>query len=139
MESGSYNPADADPQFPSGPWTGYWVAVGCRFRQDLVLEFRRGVMRGGGIDTIGRFEVDGRYDVESKEVGWEKHYVGHYAVQYRGYREGNGIWGTWECAGRKGGFHIWPREDQKDRTVQTQDEIDLEKVLQEILPGIVYG
>jgi hypothetical protein len=31
-------------------------------------------------------------------------------VFYRGFREGKGIWGTWEIKLRNhGGFHIWPK------------------------------
>ena len=31
-------------------------------------------------------------------------------VFYRGFREGKGIWGTWEILwDARGGFHIWPR------------------------------
>jgi hypothetical protein len=32
-------------------------------------------------------------------------------VFYRGFREGKGIWGTWEITIQyHGGFHIWPRQ-----------------------------
>jgi hypothetical protein len=139
MEPARDLPYADDFEFPSGPWTGYWIAVGCRFRQDLALRFAGGVMAGEGIDTIGRFVVEGRYDVESREVHWQKTYVGHHSVEYRGYREGRGIWGTWECAGRRGGFQIWPREQDPSRQRLTAEEIDLRKMLEEILPGIVYG
>jgi len=31
-------------------------------------------------------------------------------VFYRGFREGKGIWGTWEITPfDHGGFHIWPK------------------------------
>lgn len=139
MEPARDFPLPDDSEYPSGPWTGYWVAAGCRFRQDLVLRFSDRVMRGEGIDTIGRFVVEGSYDPESREVRWRKAYVGHHAVEYCGYREGRGIWGTWDCTGRKGGFHIWPREDLQGDSRLTADEIDLAKLLEDIVPGIIYG
>jgi hypothetical protein len=36
--------------------------------------------------------------------------IGAHDVFYRGFREGKGIWGTWEILwDARGGFHIWPR------------------------------
>ena len=35
-------------------------------------------------------------------------YPGRHSVSYRGFREGKGIWGTWELGAYRGGFHIWP-------------------------------
>ena len=36
--------------------------------------------------------------------------MGAHDVFYRGFREGKGIWGTWEISNLShGGFHIWPR------------------------------
>ena len=41
---------------------------------------------------------------------WTKTYIGAHDVFYRGFREGKGIWGTWEILwDARGGFHIWPR------------------------------
>jgi len=43
-------------------------------------------------------------------VGWTKTYIGAHDVFYRGFREGKGIWGTWEITVHaRGGFHIWPK------------------------------
>src|SRR5690606_30265422 len=51
-----------------------------------------------------------RYDAASRECYWTKSYVGAHDVYYRGFREGKGIWGTWEITIQyHGGFHIWPR------------------------------
>lgn len=101
---------EADDLFPSGEWTGFYQQAGGRFAQDLVLEFAGGVLRGNGGDGIGSFTVLGRYDASTLEVAWTKTYLGAHAVYYRGYRDGKGIWGTWEIAGfARGGFHIWPR------------------------------
>ena len=77
---------------------------------DLQLTFAKGAMSGEGMDDIGRFVIKGRYDTASRECYWTKTYVGAHDVFYRGFREGKGIWGTWEITIHEhGGFHIWPR------------------------------
>ena len=78
---------------------------------DLQLTFASGNMSGDGADDIGRFLIKGRYDAASHECYWTKSYLGAHDVFYRGFREGKGIWGTWEITIRDhGGFHIWPRQ-----------------------------
>jgi hypothetical protein len=76
---------------------------------DLGLTFANGAISGEGNDDVGTFVISGRYDAKSKEVHWVKSYVAAHDVFYRGFREGKGIWGTWEI-GRsdRGGFKIWP-------------------------------
>ena len=102
--------------FPSGPWTGFYnYRPGDRHRMDLELTFREGRIEGVGVDDVGRFVIRGRYDAENLECWWTKSYVGGHDVFYRGFREGRGIWGTWEItAFDHGGFHIWPcgQEDE---------------------------
>ena len=99
-----------EPLFPSGPWTGFYnYRPGERHRMDLHLTFTNGNLHGDGLDDIGRFLIKGRYDAATCECYWTKTYVGGHDVFYRGFREGKGIWGTWEIAIRDhGGFHIWP-------------------------------
>lgn len=81
---------------------------------ELHLTFANGNMRGDGVDDVGRFLVKGRYDAASHECYWNKTYVGAHDVFYRGFREGKGIWGTWEISLlAHGGFHIWPRQAGK--------------------------
>lgn len=76
---------------------------------DLNLEFASGFLSGNGTDDIGPFLIRGRYDAVAGECYWQKHYLGAHSVFYRGFREGKGIWGTWEInAWNHGGFHIWP-------------------------------
>jgi hypothetical protein len=78
---------------------------------DLHLSFANGNMAGDGTDDIGRFFINGRYDAANRECSWTKTYVGAHDVFYRGFREGKGIWGTWEIGIlSRGGFHIWPRQ-----------------------------
>jgi hypothetical protein len=76
----------------------------------LHLTFANGMMSGDGNDDIGRFFIKGRYDSQTAESHWTKSYVGSHDVFYRGFREGKGIWGTWEIGVfDHGGFHIWPK------------------------------
>lgn len=96
--------------FPSGEWTGFYVQNGERHRQDLVLTFGNGFVRGSGGDGVGGFGIRGRYDAATLEVVWTKVYLGAHSVYYRGFREGKGIWGTWEIGSYcRGGFQIWPK------------------------------
>jgi hypothetical protein len=77
---------------------------------DLSLTFANGVLSGDGNDDVGPFFLRGKYDAQSGECYWTKTYPGSHDVFYRGFREGKGIWGTWEIhSDCHGGFHIWPR------------------------------
>lgn len=101
----------SDAFFPSGPWTGFYnYRPGDRYRMELQLTFANGSLNGDGSDDIGPFLIKGRYNSTNLECHWTKSYIGRHDVFYRGFREGKGIWGTWEIQTRwRGGFHIWPR------------------------------
>jgi hypothetical protein len=101
----------SDDLFPSGPWTGFYnYSPQDKHRMDLDLTFAAGKMSGGGNDDVGHFKIQGHYDATSLECSWTKSYVGAHDVFYRGFREGKGIWGTWEITVQaRGGFHIWPK------------------------------
>jgi hypothetical protein len=103
-------PPMGDDLFPSGPWIGFYnyFDTAPRHRMDLHLTLSQGRMTGEGSDDIGPFLIDGRYDTGTNECHWTKQYVGKHSVFYRGFREGRGIWGTWELRVYRGGFHIWP-------------------------------
>src|SRR6185503_4918560 len=108
--------------FPSGPWTGFYnYSPKDKHRMDLDLAFASGRMSGAGSDDVGRFTVHGQYDETSRECSWTKSYLGAHSVFYRGFREGKGVWGTWEIgAWFHGGFHIWPRkEGSTDSAIET--------------------
>jgi hypothetical protein len=79
---------------------------------DLILEFRRGNISGEGTDGVGPFVIDGDYSESTLECFWVKTYVGWHSVNYTGFREGKGIWGTWDLQTIKGGFQIWPVGEQ---------------------------
>ena len=116
--------------FPSGPWVGFYnYQPGDRHRMDLNLQFSQGKVDGEGTDDIGRFLVRGRFDAASRECHWTKSYLGAHDVFYRGFREGKGIWGTWEISNAShGGFHIWPRQagegEEQSETEQRSEPVD---------------
>jgi len=104
----------AELNYPSGPWTGFYnYGAGTKkHRMDLSLTFSSGRISGEGVDNVGRFVIAGGYDAGSSDCHWTKTYIGAHDVFYRGFREGKGIWGTWELAFSTGGFHIWPRGEE---------------------------
>ena len=115
--------------FPSGPWTGFYnYSPKDKHRMDLNLTFASGRLDGHGVDNVGRFTIQGSYDAKSLECAWRKTYLGAHAVSYRGFREGKGIWGTWEITqfvsgdSGKGGFHIWPVASEHGAAEETPAE-----------------
>jgi hypothetical protein len=116
----------SDALFPSGPWLGYYLySPGDRHRMDLDLTFANGSMTGDGNDDIGRFLIKGRYDSSNGECYWTKSYVGAHDVFYRGFREGKGIWGTWQIPPyAHGGFQIWPRQAGEGEADALHTEMD---------------
>ena len=109
---------EADPRFPSCPWTGFfqqsWIAPR-RFETNVDLRFQGGELWGEGRDWVGRYTVRGTYDPAAGRCEWTKQYLGKHSVSYLGYNEGNGIWGVWEIRALfglyrdHGVFHLWPR------------------------------
>lgn len=107
---------EADPRFPSGPWTGYFLQkeLPGKHLMELSLNFQQGTMTGEGRDRVGDFLIRGQYTLEDGKCWWTKRYVGKHDVFYQGYNEGKGIWGKWEIPllqfgiHFQGGFHIWP-------------------------------
>jgi hypothetical protein len=128
--------------FPSGPWTGFYnYRPGDRHRMDLQLTFANGNMTGDGMDDVGRFLIKGRFDITSHECYWTKTYLGAHKVFYRGFREGKGIWGTWEITIQcHGGFHIWPRQAgagvERAETAAVKEPADA-VATQEITAGVL--
>ncbi|HEV3203092.1 MAG TPA: hypothetical protein VGY77_01855 [Gemmataceae bacterium] len=107
---------EADPRFPSGPWTGFFLQKENpgRHMMEMRLTFSNGSLTGEGRDWVGQFIFRGRYDLRDGKCHWTKRYLGKHDVFYQGFNEGKGIWGTWEIpapagfASSRGGFHIWP-------------------------------
>jgi len=123
-EPGNENQRSMSETFPSGPWVGFYTYSGHskKYMMDLVLEFKRGKMTGDGADGIGLFVISGHYSVSSGECSWTKQYVGRHAVDYKGYREGKGIWGNWVVSSAKGGFHIWPLSESSPQNLAQENE-----------------
>jgi len=100
----------SEANFPSGQWIGFYTYPNRsqKYLMDLILEFRDGIVSGDGADGIGCFGIDVRYYAKEAECSWIKTYFGRHSVEYTGFREKKGIWGTWTIGPSKSGFHIWP-------------------------------
>jgi len=108
---------------------------------DLSLTFTDGNLSGDGQDGIGPFLIKGHYNAANLECHWTKGYIGAHDVFYRGFREGKGIWGTWEIGLIRGGFHIWPRqagdgEEAAEREEQSEP-IDAVAADEPVVPGSI--
>jgi hypothetical protein len=132
MEPNELANLEQDSRFPSGPWTGFFLQYWLPGRQptnlDLVCEC--GELSGTGRDRVGRYTVDGTYDLATGRCEWTKQYIGKHSVEYRGMSDGRGIWGVWEIrqlAGLfvdRGGFHIWPEgADASEESEQTEQAV----------------
>lgn len=100
--------------FPSGRWTGYYVYDGDTARRPMSarIKFTGGTLFGEGTDEIGAFTFSGWYAEDTGDCAWVKRYVGAHDVDYRGARDGKGIWGTWRVGAFRGGFHLWPEQEE---------------------------
>jgi hypothetical protein len=121
---------ETDVNFPSGPWTGFflqWWKPG-RHPMAIDLVFENGELWATGSDAVGPFTFQGDYDLADGKCRWVKQYLGKHRVTYSGNNEGEGIWGVWEIrflAGLyqdQGVFHIWPQgmipTEKAEATVQ---------------------
>lgn len=122
---------EADPRFPSGEWTGFFLQprfYSGKMKMSLSLKFRNSKITGNGTDIVGDFFMRGKYDVSSGEVRIHKRYLSVIDVYCKGYAEAQhkGIWGVWEIAQfDTGGFHIWPLADGEERNLAVGGEADL--------------
>ena len=93
------------------------------------------------MDDLGRFLIKGRYDTANRECYWTKSYLGAHDVFYRGFREGKGIWGTWEIRPfAHGGFHIWPKrvgEGETEAVQANQHRQDAQESEQGVARGLI--
>ena len=129
-------PVEADSRFPSGNWLGFFLdqRVPGKHSMELLLTFRAGSITGEGRDRVGPFLVNGTYDLGSGACQFRKAYSKAHALQYAGYNEGKGIWGTWDLEGLKGGFHIWPEEmgDPTRQVLREEAPLEFEEPLERI-------
>lgn len=118
---------EIDARFPSGPWVGFFLQPGKpgRHMMELHLTFLDGKIQGEGRDRIGAFLIRGRFLSEDGSCWWTKSYIGLHEVHYKGFNEGQGIWGLWEIDQRwKGGFHIWPEGMEDPTTPRSKASAD---------------
>ena len=111
------NNGEQHPNFPSGIWEGFYLyhsgPSAHRHPMSFYLNFKDGVITGSGTDDVGPFTWDGTYDVSTMAVTMIKSYRTH-QVSYAGMADTNGIYGTWELPGIRGGFHIWPKKNEEE-------------------------
>jgi hypothetical protein len=108
---------EADPRFPSGPWTGFFLQRLAPGRNTMTVDvtFRDRQLKAKGADAVGPFTFRGSYDPRDGKCRWTKQYLGKHPVSYSGVNEGQGIWGVWEIRlfwglfRDRGVFHIWPQ------------------------------
>lgn len=109
--------SEQSPYFPSGKWQGFYLYSSgpdaARHRMDFTLNFRDGNITGSGSDDVGGFSWRGTYDVSTLSVHMVKQYASH-TVDYQGMADTTGIYGTWSMTFMKGGFHIWPKQDNRE-------------------------
>ncbi|MGB0524915.1 MAG: hypothetical protein ACPGJS_18215 [Flammeovirgaceae bacterium] len=109
---GKRDQLETHPLFPSGDWEGFFTyelgPQADKYEMELFLNFKAGVLSGGGDDEVGIFSWRGTYDVRKLVCRMVKDYQTH-KVQYKGNVDENGIWGTWKLDWMTGGFHIWPK------------------------------
>ena len=127
----------SDKLFPSGPWIGFYnYQPKNKHRMDLFLTFANGAIHGDGSDDVGRFVLKGQYDLKGCECHWTKTYVGGHDVFYRGFREGEGIWGVWKINdAAHGGFHIWPYGVEKGDALEKDAENERPAKAPRLLPA----
>jgi hypothetical protein len=131
-------PTMQELHYPSGRWTGFYNygSSSRRHPMELRLSFSGGRIGGDGIDDVGRFVITGSCD-GAGECFWTKCYPGSHDVSYRGFREGKGIWGTWEIRPfSRGGFHIWPEGEHGDsETEEAAEQRGIEEMRPLVLPS----
>lgn len=114
MNSRSPNPSEQHPHFPSGDWEGFYNdprGGGKKGDMTMTLEFSGGRITGAGSDPVGAYTWTGSYDAIAGTCSLKKTYPGRHSVQYKGYADENGIWGSWNIwfILARGDFHIWPK------------------------------
>lgn len=107
-----YDVNESHPLLQSGEWEGFYTyALGVSATQHpmtFFLEFWNGIISGYGNDEIDVFSWRGKYNKAIMTCEIIKFYA-TYSVDYKGYIDENGIWGTWTIknSDKKGGFHVW--------------------------------
>jgi hypothetical protein len=113
--------------FPSGEWEGFYTyrygPSASRHPMSFFLNFSKHIVTGSGADSVGTFSWNGRYDTAQLTCKMTKSYHGAHTVDYDGNVDENGIWGTWDIRGFKGGFHIWPKkQNESSETAEVESK-----------------
>lgn len=132
MEGKKDQSEELHPLFPSGDWEGFYkypYAFMQSGQMAFFLNFKAGLVTGGGSDPVGAFTWKGSYDTKALTCQMTKQYSSH-TVSYTGHVDENGIWGTWQIGSyTKGGFHIWPKKGENEEVVvETLEEVEEKEV-----------
>jgi len=109
----------------------------------LSLAFVDGRVSGVGLDSVGRFDFGGTYDLKTGRAIMMKQYVGRHTVEYDGINQNDGLWlwGTWNIRSFRGGFHLWPEgeDDPTQRRLKAEKEFQEPRRLKrgELVEGLV--
>lgn len=133
---------ESDPRFPSGKWVGFYLdkRMPGKHQMETVLTFADGILTGAGRDRVGAFTFKGTYDLADGKCEWVKQYISAHSIDYRGFNEGKGIWGTWDYATLvTGGFHIWPEgmADPTQPRLEEQADVPIEERTTEREPDLL--
>lgn len=120
-----------DALLPGGQWEGFYNYHGNtqKHKMDIDLNFSNLSISGSGVDDVGTFIWDGKYDLTVYKGKLVKQYQTH-KVHYNGSIDENGIWGIWELFmdfyTLSGGFHIWPKKQNQDiESISTKEEVSI--------------
>ncbi len=111
----------SDQFFVEGTWDGfytYYFTGNTQHPMPSYFSFGESIISGNGTDDISSFTWAGVYN-ESGKVKMVKSYSSH-KVLYLGDIDENGIWGTWDIDGIKGGFHLWPKKAESIEEVNVE-------------------
>lgn len=115
------NTHEMHPLFPSGDWEGFYSYYpGDKNPMQCSLSFHNSIITGSGSDQVGPFSWKGTYNKAALSCTMTKFYNSH-TVLYQGDVDENGIQGSWEMEGGRGGFHLWPKaKDELHQAQQTE-------------------
>jgi hypothetical protein len=128
----TYSPdLEQDALLPGGQWEGFYSYHGNtqKHKMDMELNFSNLSISGSGVDDVGTFIWEGKYDLTEYKSKLVNQYQTH-KVHYNGSIDENGIWGIWELFmdfyTLSGGFHIWPKKQYQDiESISTKEETSI--------------
>jgi len=99
---------DLKSGFKTGLWIGYYhySTTDGRGKGETSMDVTMtgGVVAGYGTDSVGDFLIQGMYNETTKEIRWDKQYVGAHLIRYQGKLKTDKIAGDWSYSdGTHGG------------------------------------